>query len=164
MVKAKFFICFISSFLICLVLYGKYKSIYDVFDDGYVAFLKVYSNDKKDGIIRYKNIISEAKLTKDDGKVVISLDENNEVKFLRLYDKSQLNNGEKLIDYHIKHIKIDGKLEKRIFFGPSHYEYKDEYKKIYEKASFVVLRIGKDGKAIFAGFADANYQSIILNN
>ena len=87
----------------------------------------------------------------DKGHIVISLDENNVAKFVRVHDGETLQDNEQLLFYRNR-----GGLR----LGAESFFFQEGDAKLYDNAEYGLLKVDASGKSVLAGLCGKDYKLI----
>ena len=99
--------------------------------------------------------IQPARLNKDKGNVVVSLDENHVAKFVRVHQGENLQEGEYLLFYRKR-----GEFR----LGAESFMFQEGDAKLYEKARYGELKVDASGRSILVGLRGEDFRPLGRKN
>ena len=99
--------------------------------------------------------IQPARLNKDKGNVVVSLDENHVAKFVRVHQGENLQEGEYLLFYRKR-----GEFR----LGAESFMFQEGDAKLYEKARYGELKVDASGASILVGLRGEDFKPLGRKN
>jgi uncharacterized membrane-anchored protein len=100
--------------------------------------------------------------SKENGYMIIGLDQNRVGTFKRFYDGKDLTADEKLVHYKFQSNRFqrNGRLQ----IVPNSFMFQEGHAKFYANAKYGVFKFDSNGKHLLVGLADANFKVIQPNS